>query len=127
MANKPVETTSKDLSEFRTEWARERTLLATERTFMAWLRTGLAITAGGAIVVRLLSGVEPGWLVDVLAIVLVLVGLSIVLLSVWGYQRVLGSYPDTSASIIPAWIVWGLVLALEAAFIGIFLIFLISN
>jgi putative membrane protein len=57
---------SQKLAARRTEWADERTRMAGERTFAAWIRTGLALVAGGLASARLLTSVEPQWLVRVM-------------------------------------------------------------
>ena len=115
-----------DQSVIRTEMAHERTMLANERTFIAWLRTGLALTAGAAVVTRLLGDFEPAWLVDILAVVLVFTGTGIVLVSAWGYQKVAESMGGEITRLIPSWLVWILVLAIQAAAISIFSLFILG-
>lgn len=44
--------------------------LANERTFLAWIRTGLAVLAGGIVLHEFVSGLEPRWIVPVLAVAL---------------------------------------------------------
>ena len=126
MQNDLMNSNPNKLSERRTEWAYERTLLANERTFIAWLRTGLAITAGAAIVARLLANANPGWLVDLLAIVLVLAGTAIIVLSTWGYRKIIMSMSNIAPGIIPLWLVWILVAILQISAIMIFVLFLLG-
>lgn len=45
--------------DFRTELAKEQTVMACERTFLSWLRTGLAIVGGGIVVVRFIALDDP--------------------------------------------------------------------
>lgn len=110
----------------RTEWAFERTLLANERTFIAWLRTGLAVTAASAVVMRLLSAAEPRWLVNTLAIVMALAGVLIVALSAGGYKRMHKELEDIGPGLIPQWLVWILVAALQVSAIAILVLLIIG-
>lgn len=55
-------------SETRTESAFHRTLLAEQRTYSAWVRIGLASSATGFGIARLMAEAEPAWLVRCLAI-----------------------------------------------------------
>jgi putative membrane protein len=71
---KQEEPSSQDLARFRTEWADERTRMAAERTFAAWIRTGLALVAGGLATARLLTSIEPGWLVRSMGVILIVLG-----------------------------------------------------
>lgn len=118
--------TSREPIDQRTGWAYERTLLANERTFIAWLRTGLAITAASAIVMRLLSDVDPRWLVNALAIVMALAGVLIVALSAWGYQRMVKNLHEIAPGLIPQWLVWILVAALEISALAILVLLIIG-
>ena len=45
--------------DFRTELAKEQTVMASERTFLSWLRTGLAIVGGGIVIVRFIVLDDP--------------------------------------------------------------------
>jgi putative membrane protein len=55
-------------------WADARTRMADERTFAAWIRTGLALVAAGLATTRLLTSVEPQWLVRAMGSILILLG-----------------------------------------------------
>ena len=118
--------TSDESIELRTAWAYERTLLANERTFIAWLRTGLAVTAASVIIVRLLSNVEPSWLVNTLAIVMAFSGMMIVALSAWGHQRMDRDLGEIAPGLIPRWLIWILTIALEASAITILILLIIG-
>ena len=50
------------MSEVRTEFAEDRTLLANERTFASWLRTGYAAIGVGLGFQALFYRVQPEWL-----------------------------------------------------------------
>jgi putative membrane protein len=56
----------------RNELAADRTVLAAERTYAAWVRTGLAALASGVGAKKVLGGVVPELLVDLMGTVLVL-------------------------------------------------------
>lgn len=78
-----------DLAEDRTTWAFERTLLANDRTFSAWVRTGLATIAVGFGVTRLLTEVQPAWLVSMLGVLFVVVGGVILFMGYWIHRSML--------------------------------------
>lgn len=80
-------TQTEDLARLRTEWASERTRLANERTLIAWLRTGLAVTAFGAVVPRLLDSVENDWIVRFISVLFVLSGSVILYYGVHTYRE----------------------------------------
>src|SRR3954466_2653843 len=58
--------------------------LANERTFLAWLRTGLALVGGGLAVAQFL---RQGWLRDVLAVALLLLGAAVAVRAVDHWAR----------------------------------------
>ena len=84
---KQEEPNSHDLARFRTEWADERTRMAAERTFAAWLRTGLTLVAGGLATARLLTSIEPGWLVRAMGVILIVLGGTIFALGFRTYRE----------------------------------------
>jgi hypothetical protein len=57
-----------------TKLAIERTRMAEERTFASWVRTGLALVAGGLASARLLTAVQPEWLVRAMGTIFILLG-----------------------------------------------------
>lgn len=63
----------------RTELAEDRTLLANERTFAGWLRTGLAAIGIGVGFHALFRELEPQWLPQALASLLLGIGICIVI------------------------------------------------
>ncbi len=111
-------------SETRTESAFHRTLLAEQRTYSAWVRTGLACSATGFGIARLLTEYEPAWLVRCLAILFMLAGACMFLLAFWAYRDALSKVEEVPSSGIPLWILAILSLALFiAAVMGLYLIF----
>jgi putative membrane protein len=74
---------SRDLI-LRDELAIDRTALANERTFLAYVRTSLAFAITGAGAIKFLTSLAAlmlGWLMLVIAVVIVAVG-------VWRFRRV---------------------------------------
>ena len=78
------------LPDFKTELAREQTIMASERTFLSWIRTGLAVVGGGIVVVRFVVFDDPveGMLVLVSGKILILWGIAIFILSLFDFRRV---------------------------------------
>ena len=66
----------------------QRTHLATERTFFAALRTGLAIAAGGIVIVKILGDNWPDLLSFLLAGVFIFVGYGMMLAGLSRYKAV---------------------------------------
>ena len=56
------------------ELARQRTTLAAERTLYAVLRTGLAIAAGGPVIILVLGDEWPTWIKTLLAVAFLAIG-----------------------------------------------------
>lgn len=110
------------LAEQRTETAFHRTLLAEQRTYSAWIRTGLAAVATGFAIAKFMTGIEPDWLVEVLAAVFVTVGAVMFALAFWGYRHALARLDAIPAGGIPLWI-FGLLslLLLTASIAGLVL------
>ena len=65
-----------------------RTTLAAERTVFAVMRTGLAIAAGGAVIITLLGDRWPEWLQAMLAAGFVVPGYALMLDGLGRYRRV---------------------------------------
>lgn len=78
------------LPDFKTELAREQTIMASERTFLSWIRTGLAIVGGGIVVVRFVVFDDPleQMLVLISGKMLILWGIAIFILSLFDFRRV---------------------------------------
>lgn len=101
-----------ELAEDRTDWAYERTLLANDRTYSAWVRTGLTTVAAGFGVTRLLTEVQPAWLVPSLGVLFVLVGGGIFCVAYWTHQQTLRKFSDDESRRITGWIIGGITAAL---------------
>jgi putative membrane protein len=110
-------------SDKRTETAFRRTLLAEQRTYSAWVRTGLAASATGFGIARLMSDAEPAWLVRWLAILFVVAGACMFLLAFWAYYDALAKVEELPTGGIPMGMLAILSLALfTAAAMGLYLI-----
>jgi putative membrane protein len=103
-------TSTQELAAQRTAWAMERTRLATERTLIAWLRTGLALIGFGAIVPRVLDGIEPEWLVGLIASLFVIFGTVVAAIGVHTYREMSSRLDESERGIS-----WGIVVTLAAA------------
>lgn len=104
--------TKKALAEDRTDWAFERTLLANDRTFSAWIRTGLTTVAAGFAVTRLLTEVEPTWLISWLGIIFVVVGSGILLVGYWSHRSTLHRLTEERGRRIIGWLIGAITAAL---------------
>jgi len=100
---KQEEPSSDDLARFRTEWADERTWMAAERTFAAWVRTGLALVAGGLATARLLTSIEPGWLVRAMGVILIVLGGTIFALGFRTYRELSKDLKEEEIESTAAW------------------------
>lgn len=58
MVNTPVQKTSNELAEDRTDLAAKRTVMAADRTLMAWVRTGLSMTSFGFTIFKVLQAFQ---------------------------------------------------------------------
>jgi len=115
---------TQELAERRTEWADERTRMAGERTFAAWIRTGLALVAGGLASARLLSSVEPQWLVRAMGAIFVLMGGSIFVLGFRTYWEVAKDLTEEEIETTSAWFLGVLTLMLiVVAVLALILVF----
>ena len=114
---KQQEPSSHDLARFRTEWADERTRMAAERTFAAWLRTGLALVAGGLATARLLTSIEPAWLVRAMGVILIVLGGTIFALGFRTYREMSQDLKEEEIESTSVWFLglMTLVLLLAAA------------
>lgn len=101
-----------ELAEERTGWAYERTLLANDRTFSAWVRTGLTTIAVGFGVTRLLTEVQPAWLIPSLGVLFVLVGGCIFFMGYWTHQKTLRKLADVESRRVTGWVVGAITAAL---------------
>ena len=117
--------TTQELAQQRTDWALERTRLSNERTLIAWLRTGLALLGFGAIVPRLLDGIEAQWLVNLLAVLFVLIGTVIVAMGVHAYRQMASVLTDAE-QVIPWPVIAILAGAFEVAAITILILFILG-
>ena len=97
--NDNAASTTTRLAKMRTEWAFERTRLSNERTLIAWLRTGIAITAFGTVVPRLLSAVENDWIVRFISVLFVVSGTVIVYYGVHAYREMTHRLSDEQIGI----------------------------
>ena len=115
---KQEEPSSHDLARTRTEWADERTWMAAERTFAAWLRTGLALVAGGLGMARLLTSIEPGWLVRAMGVILIVLGGTIFALGFRTYHELSQELKEEEIESTSVWFLglMTLMLLLAAAF-----------
>jgi uncharacterized membrane protein YidH (DUF202 family) len=66
----------------------ERTHMAVERTYFAVLRTGLAIAGAGTVVVGIVGEDWPEWLSLLLSGVFVVVGYTMILVTLNRYQKI---------------------------------------
>lgn len=103
-----------ELAEDRTEWAHHRTLLAKERTFSAWVRTGLASVAAGFATIKLLTDIEPSWLVTALGTLFTVTGGIIFMVGHWSYRKTLRKLAQADVRGAPSWLIglitWALIL-----------------
>ncbi len=67
------------LAEERTDWAEDRTLLALERTFAGWVRTALAMIGIALGFHALFGKLEPTWLPQVIATMLIVLAIIVTL------------------------------------------------
>ena len=115
-------TTSDDL-------ARQRTFLAAERTLFAVLRTGLAIAAGGSVIISLLGESWPLWVQIPLAAAFLIVGYFMVLHGLRRYRGIAEHVQRQSGErmeIMPPRTMTVLTWVLEAAITVVIILFLIG-
>lgn len=104
----------------------DRTLMAEERTFSAWMRSGMAaIGAAVAIVKMLPSNGDPGWLVQSLGVVLIIVGAMAFAFGFWGYRAGARYWAGALPRAIPLWLMAVFTaLLMIAALLALYLILL---
>ncbi len=104
-----------ELAEDRTEWARRRTLLAKERTFAGWVRTALSAIAVGFAGARLLTDLEPQWLVMTASAALIVLGVGALGFGFWSYRQTLRELERQGVRGLPLWLISAFTLLLVAA------------
>lgn len=67
----PEQSPQERLAHIRTDLAQQRTILASERTFAGWVRTSLTTIGLAFGFAGLMRDVEPGWLVHMVSIALI--------------------------------------------------------
>jgi putative membrane protein len=105
---------TQELAERRTEWAAERTWMAGERSFAAWIRTGLALVAAGLASARLLTSVEPQWLVRAMGTIFVAMGGTIFVLGFRTYLEVARNLKEEEVETTSSWFLGVLTIMLIA-------------
>ncbi|QDU80527.1 hypothetical protein Pla110_22580 [Polystyrenella longa] len=111
------------LAEERTEAAIHRTFLSEQRTYSSWVRTGLASTATGFAIAKLMTEAEPFWLVRLLASIFVIAGALMFLLAFWAYRDAINKLQEGHSISIPQWVLAILSMTLFAtACAGLYLI-----
>lgn len=109
--------------------ARQRTYLGAERTLFAVLRTGLAIAAGGTVIITLLGDTWPRWVQVPLAAVFLLVGYSMLIYSMQRYRAIarrIQRERGAGLEIVPARSMTILTGALNVAVTIVLVLFLLS-
>ena len=111
------------------ELARQRTFLAAERTLFAVLRTGLAIAAGGGVIISLLGESWPPWVQVPLAAAFMIVGYFMVLHGLRRYRGIAKHVSRESGErleIMPPRTMTALTWVLQAAITVVVILFLIG-
>jgi len=112
------------------ELARQRTFLAAERTLFAVLRTGLAIAAGGSVIVSLLGDSWPSWVQVPLAAAFLVVGYFLVLHGLRRYRGIaehVNREAGQRLEIMPARTMTVLTWVLEAAITVVVVLFVVGE
>lgn len=110
--------------------AEQRTYLAAERTLFSVLRTGLAIAAGGSVIVSLLGDRWPTWIRIPLATVFLVVGYSLVLQGLRRYRSIarrIEAHGSGELDIVPIRTMTILTYSLEGAITVVVILFLIGG
>ncbi|MAT13652.1 MAG: hypothetical protein CMJ46_00050 [Planctomyces sp.] len=112
-----------ELARERTEAAVHRTFLSEQRTYSAWIRTGLASTATGFAIAKLMAESNPDWLTKSLATVFILAGALMFLLAFSAYRDAIRRLEEKPKASVPMWVMALLsgVLAI-AAVAGLYLV-----
>jgi uncharacterized membrane protein YidH (DUF202 family) len=111
------------------ELAQQRTFLAAERTLFAVLRTGLAIAAGGSVIVSLLGEAWPAWVQVPLAAVFLIVGYYMMLQGLRRYRGIaknVGRYGGQRLEIMPSKTMTAATVVLDVAITIVVVLFLLS-
>lgn len=107
--------------------AMQRTHLATERTFFAALRTGLAIAAGGLVIVKVLGDNWPDLLSFLLAGVFIFVGYGMMLAGLGRYKAVASRFdPDQDLEVISPRLMSVFTITLQVALMVVLGLFLLN-
>lgn len=113
----------RSLGEARTDWAERRTALASERTFAAWGRTGLSCISVGLAATKLFGDLEPRWLLNVLAIGLVLLGVLTLMFGFRSYQKSARDLENSGEHTLSTWWIGAFAVILTAlSIIGLILV-----
>jgi len=111
------------------ELAEQRTYLAAERTLFAVLRTGLAIAAGGGVIISLLGEDWPSWVQAPLAAAFLIVGYFLVLHGLSRYRGIaehIKREDGQRLAIMPARTMTVLTWVLEAAITIVVVLFVVG-
>ncbi len=103
------------LASERTDWALQRTLLAGERTFSAWVRTGVAATAAGLGIAKLLGSIGPPWMTRTVGAILILAGAASYSIAMWRYSQSYHNLKLEGMKVTPLWTLGLVILALLAS------------
>jgi len=107
--------------------AMQRTHLATERTFFAALRTGLAIAAGGIVIVKVLGDNWPNLLSFLLAGVFIFVGYGMMLAGLSRYKAVASRFdPDQDFEVISPRLMSAFTITLQVALMVVLGLFFLN-
>jgi putative membrane protein len=98
--------------------------MAGERTFAAWIRTGLALVAAGLASARLLSSLQPQWLVRTMGTIFVLMGGSIFVIAFRTYHEIVQDLKEEEVQATSVWFVGLLmILLIVASILALVLVF----
>jgi putative membrane protein len=111
-----------DWADDRTDWAHQRTLMANERTFSAWVRTGIAATAAGLGIARLIVSTARPWLPRLAGVILILVGAGTFVIALWRYWQGYEALQEDGVRVTP---LWPLIILVGALLVGATLAFLL--
>ena len=104
-----------NLADERTDWALQRTVLANERTFSAWVRTGVAATAAGLGIQKLLGSTSSPWLARTVGAIFIFAGAVSYVVALWRYVNLDRAMKEEGMLVTPVWIFGLVTLALLAS------------